>query len=87
MSTVVSSPVQFVDQIDVSDSVEGWQTDVEDEEDQDFLPLHQVSILSVRPQQCSNYNYQTLLHCCLSVVLSSFAWENPQHMLDSKVLT
>ena len=28
--TVVSSPVQFVDQIDVSESVQGWQSDVED---------------------------------------------------------
>ena len=26
----VSSPVQFVDQIDVSDNVQGWQSDVED---------------------------------------------------------
>ena len=28
--TILSSPVQFVDQIDVSPSVDGWQSDVED---------------------------------------------------------
>ena len=44
--TIVSSPVQFDDQINVSPNVEGWESDVEDEEDQDCLHLHLLSVLS-----------------------------------------
>ena len=38
--TRLSSPVQFVDEIDVSESVEGWQYDVQSHDDQDCLHLH-----------------------------------------------
>ena len=36
---VLSSSVQFDDQIDVSDDVQGWQEDVENQDDQDCLHL------------------------------------------------
>ena len=78
--TVVSSPVQFDDQIDVGDSVQGWQSDVQDQEDQDCLHLHHFSSLNslhkqgnkyvVGPQQCSNCNYHILLHTQLINSLS-----------------
>ena len=35
-----NSPVQFVDQIDVSESVDCWQYDVESHDDQDCIHLH-----------------------------------------------
>ena len=39
--TVLSPPVQFDYQIEVGDCVEGWQNDVEDQDYQDCLHLHQ----------------------------------------------
>jgi len=40
MTLPVGSPVEFDDEIDVSDNVSGWQYDVENEDDQDLLHLH-----------------------------------------------
>ena len=37
--TALSSPVQFVGQIDISESVQGWQSDVQDQDYQDCLQL------------------------------------------------
>merc|ERR1719411_2161660 len=40
MSLPVGSPVEFDDQIDVSDNVSSWQYDVQSHHEQDGLHLH-----------------------------------------------
>ena len=51
--TVLSSAVQFDDEIDVSDSVQGRQGDVQHQDDQDRLPLPHRHLLGCH-FRCSN---------------------------------